>query len=134
VAVSPSSVAEDSGTNLVYTFTRNGVTSGSLTINFSVGGTAIFNSDYTQNGAATFSSSGGTVTFAAASTTAKVNVHPTADTFPEADETVILTVTSGTGYNVASPSSATGTITNDDPCPTTFTVNSNGDGDDLTPG
>jgi hypothetical protein len=32
----------------------------------------------------------------------------------ESNETAILTVTSGTGYNVASPSVATGTITNDD--------------------
>src|SRR6185295_14969317 len=53
VAVSPGSVTEDGATNLVYTFTRNGVTSGSLTVNFSVGGTATFNTDYTQSGAAT---------------------------------------------------------------------------------
>ena len=32
----------------------------------------------------------------------------------EPDETVILTVAAGTGYNVRTPSSATGTITNDD--------------------
>ena len=55
VAVAPTSVAEDSGTDLVYTFTRTGVTSGALTINFTVGGTATFNSDYSQTGAATFS-------------------------------------------------------------------------------
>ena len=65
VAASPTSVAEDSGTDLVYTFTRTGVTSGALTINFTVGGTATFNSDYTQTGAATFSPPNGTVTFAA---------------------------------------------------------------------
>jgi hypothetical protein len=37
VAVSPASVSEDGATNLVYTFTRSGVTSGALTVNFSVG-------------------------------------------------------------------------------------------------
>jgi Ca2+-binding RTX toxin-like protein len=114
VAVAPGSVAEDGATNLVYTFTRNGVTSGSLTANFSIGGTATSGTDYTQSGAASFTPPTGTVTFAPASSTAMVTVDPTADGSAEADETVILTVTSGTGYNVAAPSSATGTITNDD--------------------
>lgn len=114
VAVSPSSVAEDGATNLVFTFTRSGVTTGALTANFTVGGTADSSSDYTQSGAATFTPPTGTVTFGAGSSTATVTVDPTADTTVEPDETVILTVTSGTGYNVGAPSSATGTITNDD--------------------
>jgi hypothetical protein len=42
VAVSPSTVLEDGATNLVYTFTRNGNTTGALTVNFSVAGTATF--------------------------------------------------------------------------------------------
>ena len=37
-----------------------------------------------------------------------------ADTTGEPDETVILTVTGGTGYNAVSPTAATGTILNDD--------------------
>src|SRR5262249_20817913 len=52
VAVSPASVAEDGATNLVYTFTRVGVTSTALTVNFTVGGTATFGgaaADYTQS-------------------------------------------------------------------------------------
>ncbi|MCM3873670.1 MAG: hypothetical protein ND895_23535, partial [Pyrinomonadaceae bacterium] len=114
VAVSPSSVAEDGATNLVYTFTRNGVTSGSLTMNFSVGGTATFGTDYTQTGATTFGATIGTVTFGAGNSTTTVTVDPSSDITTEPDDTVILTVTSGTGYNVGSPSSATGTITNDD--------------------
>ena len=56
VAVSPGSVLEDGTGNLVYTFTRTGVTSGSITVNFSVGGTASFSTDYTQTGASSFSS------------------------------------------------------------------------------
>jgi CSLREA domain-containing protein len=131
------SVTEDGATNLVYQFTRNGVTSGSLTVNFSVGGTATFggaNGDYTQSGAATFSASSGTVTFGAGNSTADVTIDPAADTRPEGNETVLLTVTSGTGYNVASPSAATGTITDDDACPTSFTVNSNGDASDTNIG
>ena len=104
VAVSPSSATEDGAGNLVYTFTRTGVTTGALTVNFSVGGTATFNTDYTQTGAATFTPPTGTVNFAAGSSTATVTVDPTADTTVEPDETVILTVTAGTGYNVGAPS------------------------------
>ena len=115
VAVSPSSVTEDGASNLVYTFTRSGVTTGALTVNFSVAGTAVFNIDYTQTGAASFNASSGTVTFGAGSSTVAVTIDPATDTGFESDETVILTVTSGTGYNVAIPSSATGTILNDDP-------------------
>ena len=48
VAVSPLSTTEDGAGNLVYTFTRNGVTTGALTVNFSIGGTATFSTDYTQ--------------------------------------------------------------------------------------
>ncbi|MCA1627369.1 MAG: hypothetical protein LC742_05345 [Acidobacteria bacterium] len=114
VAVSPGSVTEDGGTNLVYTFTRNGVLSSGLTVNFSVGGTATFNTDYTQSGAAGFTPPTGTVTFGAGNSTATVTVAPTADGLAEGDETVILTVTSGSGYNVGVPSAATGTIINDD--------------------
>jgi uncharacterized repeat protein (TIGR01451 family) len=114
VAVSPASVAEDGATNLVYTFSRNGVSSNPLIVNFTVGGTATFNNDYTQSGAATFVPPNGTVTFAAGNSTATVTVDPTADSTAEPDETVILTVAAGTGYNVAAPSSATGTILNDD--------------------
>ena len=62
VAVSPASVLEDGTDNLVYTFTREGSTAAALTVNFSVGGTATFNTDYTQTGAATFNATSGTVT------------------------------------------------------------------------
>jgi Ca2+-binding RTX toxin-like protein len=114
VAVSPGSVLEDGATNLVYTFTRTGVLSSALTVNFGVGGTATFNTDYTQTGAASFTPPTGSVTFAIGSSTATITVDPTADGAAEGDETVILTLAAGTGYNVVSPSAATGTIVNDD--------------------
>jgi len=65
IAVAPSAVAEDGAPNLVYTFTRVGVTSTPLTVNFTIGGTATFSTDYTQSGAATFVPPNGTVTFGA---------------------------------------------------------------------
>ena len=48
INVSPASVNESGSTNLVYTFTRTGDTSASLTVNFSVSGTASA-SDYTSS-------------------------------------------------------------------------------------
>jgi hypothetical protein len=115
VAVSPTSVTEDGVPNLVYTFSRTGSTTSALNaVSFSVSGTAQFSADYAQTGAASFSSSTGTVNFAAGSSTAVVTVDPSADSTFESNETVILTVSSGTGYLVGTPSAATGTITNDD--------------------
>jgi probable HAF family extracellular repeat protein len=114
VAVSPASVSEDGATNLVYTFTRTGVTTGTLAVNFSVGGTATFSTDYAQTGATSFTPPTGSVSFASGETVKQITVNPTTDSAVEPDETVVLTVTSSTGYNVGSPSVATGTITNDD--------------------
>jgi Ca2+-binding RTX toxin-like protein len=107
-------VDEDGAINLVYTFTRTGSTTGALTVNFSVGGTATLNTDYTQTGAATFTDTDGTVTFGAGNSTAAVTIDPSADATTEPDETVILTVIAGTGYDIGTPSTATGTINNDD--------------------
>ncbi|TRT49656.1 MAG: hypothetical protein EWV85_16960, partial [Microcystis aeruginosa Ma_QC_C_20070703_M131] len=114
LAVSPSSVTEDGTTNLVYTFTRNGVTTNPLTVNYTVDGTATFSTDYTQTGAATFTSTTGTVNFLAGSSTATVTVDPTADTTVETDETVALTLAAGTGYIIGTTNAVTGTILNDD--------------------
>jgi Ca2+-binding RTX toxin-like protein len=114
LAVAPASVTEDGTTNLVYTFTRNGATTSALTVNYTVGGTATFNTDYTQTGAATFTGTTGTITFAAGSSTAKLTIDPTADTTIEVNETVTLNLTSGTGYNIGTTTTVTGTITNDD--------------------
>ena len=114
VTVAPSAVAEDGTTNLVYAFTRSVAGGSSLTVSFSVGGTAAFGTDYTQSGVASFNAALGTVVIGAGQTTAIVTVDPTPDTAVEADETVLLTVTAGTGYTVGTPSVSTGTIQNDD--------------------
>ena len=114
VAVAPSSVTEDGATNLAYTFTRTGATAGPLTVNFSVSGSADFGTDYGQTGAATFTTTAGTVTFGAGNSTAVVTLDPTVDGTVEPDETAALAVTAGPGYNGGAPSSALGTITNDD--------------------
>ncbi len=108
LTVSPASVTEDGTSNLIYTFTRSGVTTNPLTVNYTLGGTATLNTDYTRTG------TNNTVTFAAGSSTATVTVNPTADTIVESNETVILTLAAGTGYTIGTPNAATGTINNDD--------------------
>ncbi|WP_235529004.1 Calx-beta domain-containing protein, partial [Cylindrospermopsis sp. CR12] len=75
---------EDGTNNLVYTFTRTGVISNSLTVNYTIGGTATNSSDYTSVGTS--------VAFAAGSSTATVTVDPTSDITVESDETVELTL------------------------------------------
>ena len=114
IAVAPASVTEDGAGNLVYTFTRTGATTAALTTSFSVTGSADFSSDYTQSGAASFTTATGTVTIPIGSATTAVTLTPIADSTVEPDETAILTVTAGSGYTVGAPAAATGTITNDD--------------------
>ncbi|MDB9450838.1 Calx-beta domain-containing protein, partial [Dolichospermum circinale] len=114
LAVSPASVVEDGPSNLVYTFTRTGSTANALTVNYTVGGNATFNTDYTQTGASSFTATTGNITFAAGSSTATLTVDPTADTTVETDETVVLTLATAPGYTINTPAAVTGTITNDD--------------------
>ncbi|MCW5520262.1 HYR domain-containing protein [Aureitalea sp. L0-47] len=122
VTRTPASVSENSGANIVYTFTLSAASVGPTTVNFSVGGTASTPGDYGATGAATFTASSGTVVIPNGSTSANVTIVPVFDTTLEPDETVILTATPGTGYTAGSPSSATGTIENDDTLSTTPTV------------
>lgn len=117
VAVAPTSVAEDSGTGLAFTFTRTGVLTAGLTVSFTVGGSATFGTDYTVAGAASFTATSGTVAFAPGSATATVTLTPTADGLVEANEDATLTITDAVGYNVGTPATDTATITNDDAAP-----------------
>ncbi len=93
---------EQAPVNGVIRLTRTGDTSGLLTVNYAVTGTATSGSDYTALP--------GSVTFAAGATTTNITVVPIDDTSAELTETVILTLTSGTGYGLGSPSSATVSI------------------------
>jgi choice-of-anchor C domain-containing protein len=109
LAVAPTSVNEDGTTNLVYNFTRTGPTTSALTVNYSIAGTANA-TDYTGATPGT----GKTITFAANSATATLTIDPTADTTIESNETVALTLATGTGYVIGTTAAVTGTITNDD--------------------
>jgi hypothetical protein len=103
-----SGVSEDGVANLIYTFTRSGPTTSALAVNFSVAGTANA-ADYTGATPGT-----ATITFAAGSSTASLNIDPTADTVKEPNETVSLTITSGSGYTIGTTAPVITTIINDD--------------------
>ena len=131
VSVSPATVQEDGATNLVYTFTRTNLNlSSPLTVNFGASGIANAApvgsdpADYSviTNSSVTFNPTTklGTVTFAANATTATVAVDPIADTVQENNESVILTVNSGTGYIGDAPNTATGTIISEEGFTTYF--------------
>jgi hypothetical protein len=79
-------------------------------VNYAIDGTATNGTDYGTD----YSTIGTSVTFAANSNTAIVTIDPTADALVETDETVTLTLASGTGYTIGTTTAITGTITNDD--------------------
>ncbi len=106
ITVSPAAVAEDGAPNLVYTVTLNQASFSTLSIAYTIGGTATNGTDY-----ATIASP---LSIPAGSTTGTITVNPTADATIETDETVTLTLNAGAGYTVGVPNSATGTILNDD--------------------
>ena len=114
VTRSPASVVENSGSPITYTFTLSAPNMSPTIVNFSVGGSAVFSTDYTVSGATSFMASSGTITIPTGMTTAGFTITPSGDTDLEPDETVIITAIAGMGYDVGSPGSATGTITNDD--------------------
>lgn len=113
---STSSVLEDGGSRLTYTFTRTGPTSQALQVSYNVAGTATLGSDYTGIAAQPATK---TVTFAAGASTATVTVRFTADTTIEANETVSLTLKSASGYRIGTPMAVSGTLLNDDITSTT---------------
>jgi hypothetical protein len=93
----------DAGT---FTFTRLGDKSAALTVNFAVSGTATSGADYTALGTS--------VTIPAGASTTTKTVKPINNLVAELDETVVVTLAAGTGYDVGTPNSATVTILDDD--------------------
>ena len=118
LTVSPASVAEDGTANLVYTFTRTGPTTSALTVNYTVGGTAMLGTDYTGIAASPATK---TLSFAAGASTAIVTVDPTTDTTIEPNETVTLTLAEGSDYSIRTTAAVVGTIINSNPPPYTGT-------------
>jgi uncharacterized protein YhjY with autotransporter beta-barrel domain len=102
-------VDEDGGALLRFQVGLDKLSNVPVTLNYSLGGTATAGSDYAPVS--------GSVTLPLGAMNWEVTVDPIADSTYEPDETVVLSVTPGTGYNLGSSSSATGTIRNDDAAP-----------------
>ncbi|MDO7851450.1 endonuclease [Hymenobacter convexus] len=117
-ATAAGTIAEGNAGTSTYTFTLNlaPAATAATTVQVNLDAT---NSTAT-NGTDFAFTSPATVTFPAGSTSQTVTLTVTGDTQPEADETVVLTLTNpSTGNSVGSPGTHTLTITNDDgPAPT----------------
>ena len=125
VSVAAASVTEgDSGsTNLTFTATLSAASGKQVTVAWAegTGGTATSGTDYTAI-------TGGTLTFAAGTTSQTFNVSVTGDVVDESNETVVVTLSSPTNATIsATAGSATGTITDNDATPTSITLTVNDD-------
>ena len=107
-AASDAAASETGPDPSVITFTRSGGDlMSSLTVNYSLGGTATSGTDYAAPGKS--------VTFSPFSTTATVTITPIDDDNYEApEETVEVSVAPGASYTVGSPSAATVIIADND--------------------
>jgi hypothetical protein len=91
----PPNIAAVSGT---FTVTRTGLTTEALTVNYSLGGTALNGADYQTTASSVVIPSG--------SSSATVVITPLADTIAEGTETAILSVAADPLYQVAGSGSA----------------------------
>jgi thermitase len=103
----PTAQATEAGpTAGVFTVTRTGDVSAPLTVQYSVGGTAVGGIDYVALS--------GALTIQAGAATASVVVTPVDDGAFENDESVILTLAADAAYSLGSPATSTVTIVSDD--------------------
>lgn len=109
LALSSAVVTEDGMANLIYTFTRTGPNNKALRVNYNILGTAL-PADYSGAPQDKYK----TITFAAGSSVATLEIDPKADFTVEPDETIAITLLDGSGYFVNTLIPITGTILNDD--------------------
>src|SRR5438093_5808264 len=98
-------IATEGGAPGVFTFTRTGSTANSLTVSVVVGGTAV---------PADYAAIATNVVFAAGSDTATITITAVDDRFKERDETVIVRLLPGAGYDVGNPFQGVVTIVGND--------------------
>jgi hypothetical protein len=99
VAATDATAAEPGSNTGTFTITRQGSTASSLTVYFSISGTATPGTDYT--------SLSSPVTIPAGQSSVNVTVQPGTDITAESTETVILTLTANAAYTIGSPNNAT---------------------------
>ncbi len=114
ISASDANGKEGGADNGKFTLTRLGLRTAALPVNLGRTGSATAGSDYTAIPSS--------VTIGANSNTLDVPVTVLEDTVTEADETVIATVITGTGYTIGSPSAATVTIADNETPSLTITA------------
>lgn len=93
---------------------RTGLTNAPLTVTLQVGGTASPGPDYAALRT--------NLTFFAGWATTNITINPIDDALAEFTETIVVTVVSGSGYEVGTPSSATMEILDNEPAIVTVTA------------
>ncbi|HSJ28544.1 MAG TPA: Calx-beta domain-containing protein [Acidimicrobiia bacterium] len=106
VTATDDTATEEGTTTGAFTLTRTGDVSGTLTVDYTVTGTATAGADYVALS--------GTATFAVGAATAVVLVTPIDDALVEGNETVILTLDAGATYSLGDDIQATVTIIDND--------------------
>ncbi len=109
ISVTKLNDATEGGTDGTFEFARTGDRSSSLTLTYTIGGTATSGTDYTALS--------GQVTFAPGSATADVDVSAIDNVKFDSSRTVSVTLPSGAGYTVGGASSATMNIIDDEATP-----------------
>ena len=111
IAVSPASASENGGV-LTYTVTRTGGTATALTVNLTPPPST---SRYTTT-------CGSTITIPAGQTSVTCTVTGVDNSVVDGNVNVTVALAAGTGYTLGTPSSATGTLTDDDVSVVTFSA------------
>jgi hypothetical protein len=116
VAATVPTAVLDGSNNGAFTFTRTGSTSSPLTVNYSLGGTAVKWNDYYRYGVGDMPVS---ITIPAGSAAYTMGIVARDNQTHANPETVILTLSSDPAYQVGAPANATMTIVSNAPPPVT---------------
>lgn len=104
--VAVATTISEGNTSAVFMLSRSGAVTVPLSVNYALSGSATAISDYLALVSP--------VTFPALASTVQVSIPLVDDALPEGVENLILTVTTGTGYTVGTPASATVDIVDSD--------------------
>ncbi len=108
-----------------FTITLSPVSASSVTISFTMSGTASTTpgTDYSLSGTGvTWTGPGGTIVVPASTASVTVTLTPVDDVAVESSETAIMTVNAGAGYTVGAPASGTVNIADNDSTPPALTI------------
>ena len=108
VAVGATSASRIGPVPGAFTLTRTGDTSSALTVNYTIGGSAVAGADYQASQGLTGGSP--SVTIPAGASSATVNVTPLTTSNVAPSQTVVLTLAPTGNYSMSTPSAATLTI------------------------